>query len=269
MNPHIIGELAAFGTTQALMTERTFTGRDILQLDVDSVQSFILPTPSQFLKTLYGSEIWPGIHIFGADPGHGKTTLMVHLMLEYVKVGIPVIFVETELTEVIFYLRFEKILKSVDKELLDLFVFIFGGVNVGKVENVIKEYNFQRPPLLIMDIPDALIGLFDDARKSLNYVYSQLAMMQLDRLVSSVFTTSHLVRGMKEGDRLAETSFKNRIASSVVEFYADDTLRSDDLLLITATLKKNRFGQAQKTAQFLLDVKTLSIDTPQSSPSFL
>lgn len=253
-----LSDLIMFEMSDALVRGGVFYGEDILRVSDEDIKNYMLPAASPVLEVLYDDNIWPGIHIFAANPGEGKTTLMVHFMLKYAERGIPVIFVQTELSDVVFTMRFKDVLEA-KRDVLGNIVIMFGGLNVSQIEGVIQERGFSRPPLVIVDIPDVLIGLYDDPRQSLNYVYSMLVRLCADKIVSSVFATSHLVRGKHDGDRLAETSFKNRVAASVVEFSSDVNPLNNDTRLLRVVLKKHRYGPSKREASFVMDMRTLDI----------
>ena len=260
VSPSVIDELAYFGSVQSLMQDSLVSAKDLLNLDASRIEERVWPTETLFLQKLLGPELWPGIHIFGAHPGMGKTSLMMAFATAYADKGLPVFFVETELSEIVMKRRFERALASTGESVQENLYFLFGGVSASSLKTYIDDLSLAKPPLLIVDIPDVLIGFYDDPRRALNYVYTQLNILLLEGTVSSVFATSHLTRESQQGkSHLAETSFKLRIASSVIMFSSEPY--SEERYLIEAEVVKNRFGPVNVFGRFVFDMQTLTFDT--------
>ncbi len=255
--PTVVEDLALFGSVQSLMQDTVMSGVDLVGIDDEEVSRYIIPAVTPLLKRLYGDEIWPGIHIFGAHPGHGKTSVMMAVALAYADMGYDVVFVETELPAVVMKKRFGAVMRRYNPETLNHLHFVFGGVNVAFIESLMDEKEITEPPILIVDIPDVLIGFHTDPRQALNYIYTQIALILLDQKVRSAFVTSHLTREAgNTRPRLAETSFKDRIATSIVMFSSEET-GDPNVRFIEAELAKNRFGPAGVYTRIAFDTTTL------------
>jgi len=102
-----IGEAAVFGLINELNTQTeenpkqivTGTREKLTRLLEKPIENIGIPTPWPIYNKLIGNGIRPGVALIGARPKCGKSTLAINCGLHVAQLGIPTLYVDTEMVQ--------------------------------------------------------------------------------------------------------------------------------------------------------------------------